>query len=177
MKTKKLKINSIKPYWRNARENTEAVEKVVESIERYGYNQPILVDKKNVIIAGHTRYKALKELAFQEVEVIELNLTEEQAKAYRVIDNKTSEYAEWKMDDLLVELREINDITMMDIFFDDSMKEKMFETAGTNVIDVVDGDFESTENKVFGFADFNAEYEQSIKTINCPHCKEEFEVR
>ena len=57
-----LKLNDIKPYWRNPRKNEKAVEAVKQSIQDYGFNQPILLDSKKVIIAGHTRYKALLEL-------------------------------------------------------------------------------------------------------------------
>jgi site-specific DNA-methyltransferase (adenine-specific) len=71
---KTVALAEIKPYWRNPRDNREAVQKVKQSIKDYGYNQLIGVDKNNVIIVGHTRYRALQELGYKEVEVLMLDL-------------------------------------------------------------------------------------------------------
>ena len=59
MQTVMLKITEIKPYWRNPRRNDDAIGAVMQSIKQFGFNQPIILDADNVIIAGHTRYKAL----------------------------------------------------------------------------------------------------------------------
>ena len=59
MQIVQIPINDIKPYWRNPRDNTNAIEAVKQSIQTYGFNTPLIIDKENVIIAGHTRYKAL----------------------------------------------------------------------------------------------------------------------
>ena len=105
MNTITLKITEIKPYEKNPRFNDNAVEAVKESIKQCGYISPIIVDENNVVLAGHTRLKAIKELGWKEVEVIRKdNLTEEQKKKYRILDNKTSEYAEWDYDLLKEEL-------------------------------------------------------------------------
>lgn len=105
MDTITLKITEIHPYEKNPRLNDNAVEAVKESIKQCGYISPIIVDENNVVLAGHTRLKAIKELGWKEVEVIRKdNLTEEQKKKYRILDNKTSEYAEWDYELLKGEL-------------------------------------------------------------------------
>jgi glycosyltransferase involved in cell wall biosynthesis len=99
---------SIKPYPANPRRNDRAVDVVVESIRQYGFQQPIVVDSNRVIIVGHTRYKAAKRLKLVKIPVIVANeLTEEQAQAYRLADNKTNEYAAWDDPLLTTELREL----------------------------------------------------------------------
>lgn len=109
MELKKIKLSEIKPYEKNARRNDEAVEYVTKSIEQCEYVAPIILDENNVILAGHTRYKALKKLGYKEAEcVIKEGLTEEQKKKYRLLDNKTAEYAEWDFDLLENELADLN---------------------------------------------------------------------
>lgn len=100
-------IDKIKPYENNPRINKKAVEKVKESILRYGFNVPITVDKDGVIATGHTRYQAALELGLKKVLVIYLDdLSEDEIKAWRLVDNRTNEYAEWDMDKLNVELKD-----------------------------------------------------------------------
>lgn len=118
MNIQKLNIDLVKPYWRNPRKIEKAVEAVKQSIQKYGYNSPIIVDQKNVIIAGHVRYKALRELGYQEINCVVLDISEEKAKQYRIADNKSAEKAEWDKDSLLYELREIEELEDMQIFFD-----------------------------------------------------------
>lgn len=89
-------IGEIRPYERNPRVNDHAVESVRQSIATYGYINPIMVDAAGVIIAGHTRYEAIKQLGFQSAPCIVIaDLTEEQANAYRLADNKTGEASTW----------------------------------------------------------------------------------
>lgn len=84
------------PYNNNPRVNEGAVDAVANSIEEFGFRNPIIVDKNNVIIAGHTRLKASKKLGLKKVPVIVADdLTDEQANALRLVDNKTNELAEW----------------------------------------------------------------------------------
>jgi ParB-like chromosome segregation protein Spo0J len=86
---------SITPYERNPRINDKAVDAVATSLKEFGFRQPIVVDTGNVIIAGHTRYKAALKLGLQKVPVhIATDLSPEQVKAYRIADNKTGELAE-----------------------------------------------------------------------------------
>jgi site-specific DNA-methyltransferase (adenine-specific) len=102
------KTSELKKYKNNPRKNELAVEKVAESIKEFGFRNPILIDKDNEIVCGHTRYDAAKKLGIKEVPCIMADdLTPEQIKAFRLVDNKTNEFAEW--DDELLDL-EIQDI-------------------------------------------------------------------
>jgi DNA modification methylase len=102
------KTSELKKYKNNPRKNELAVEKVAESIKEFGFRNPILIDKDNEIVCGHTRYDAAKKLGIKEVPCIMADdLTPDQIKAFRLVDNKTNEFAEW--DDELLDL-EIQDI-------------------------------------------------------------------
>lgn len=108
MTIKEIKINDLKEYENNPRTNDEAVEKVASSIKEFGFKVPIVIDKNNVIIAGHTRLKAAKLLNLEMVPcVIADNLTDEQVKAYRLADNKVGELAEWDYDLLDKEIQKV----------------------------------------------------------------------
>ena len=100
-------LKDINPYEKNPRKNDSAVDAVANSIKSFGFKVPIVIDNNNIIICGHTRYKAAKKLKLQEVPcVIANDLNEEQIKAFRLADNKTSELAEWDFDLLNEELHE-----------------------------------------------------------------------
>lgn len=112
-------IESIIPYDKNPRLNDEAVKYVAESIKHFGFKVPIIIGQDNVIIAGHTRLKAAKELGYKTVPcIVADDLTPEQIKAFRLADNKVAEKAEWDMDKLNIELGEIPDIDMSAFGFD-----------------------------------------------------------
>ena len=116
MKLQKLKLTEIKPYENNPRKNDGAVNAVAESIRQCSYITPIIVDEDYVIIAGHTRYKALKALDREEAEcLICEGLSEEQKKKYRYLDNKTGEKATWDLMKLEVELEGL-DLEGFDFF-------------------------------------------------------------
>lgn len=101
----KMPIGDIKPYPNNPRRNDDAVAAVMESIKQCGYCAPIVVDEDGVVLAGHTRLKALKKLGRTEAEVcVKAGMTEEQKKKYRLLDNKTNELAVWDFDALAEEL-------------------------------------------------------------------------
>lgn len=130
-----MKIGDIIPYEKNPRKNDEAVKYVAESIKQFGFKVPIVIDKNNVIVAGHTRYKASKKLGLKEVPcIVADDLTEEQIKAYRLADNKVAELAEWDFDLLGEELDGILDIDMCDFGFEALEDEEEAE--------VVEDDFE-----------------------------------
>jgi len=106
-------IDELIPYENNARFNDEAVEFVANSIKEFGMKNPILVDKNMVIIAGHTRLKALKKLGWEKAPVIIAeDLDEEQVKALRLADNKAGEIAQWDEDLLAIEMQNIKNIDM-----------------------------------------------------------------
>lgn len=122
------KIGEIKPYEKNPRKNDNAVDAVASSISQFGFKNPIVIDGNNVIICGHTRYKAAQKLGLDVVPcVVADDLTEEQIKAYRLADNKVAELAEWDIDLLGEELDGIFDIDMSDFGFDLSEEEEETE--------------------------------------------------
>jgi hypothetical protein len=94
MKIIQLEIDKIKPYENNPRKKRD-IEKVATSIEEFGWQQPIVVDKNNVIIVGHSRLEAAKFLKYKTAPVLIADITPEKAKAYRIADNKTNEYSDW----------------------------------------------------------------------------------
>lgn len=132
MNVQQVKIEKVKPYDKNPRKNKAAVDYVANSIKEFGFQQPIVVDKDMVVIAGHTRLKAAKKLKLKEVPVVIAdNLTEEQVKAYRLADNKTAEKAEWDFDlltDELLSLQELDfDMEQFGFDFDFSEDEEAVE--------------------------------------------------
>jgi hypothetical protein len=157
-----LSTLDIKTYWRNPRENHEAIQKVKESITQFGYNQLIAVDAKHVIIAGHTRYMALRELGWQHIPVQVLDLTDKQARAYRIVDNKTAEFAKWDQDLLLEELRSLSgdDLPKMQPFFREELKP------------LLGGDLAAVTKPVVVRGAGSDVYSQSEIEIACPYCGE-----
>ena len=149
-------INDITPYENNPRRNDEAVKYVMASIQKFNFQNPIIIDSNGIIIAGHTRYKAAIELGIEEVPcIIADDLTEEQIKAFRLADNKVGEIAQWDNELLNIELDEI-DIDMTDFGF--------IEMAELDV----DGFFEDAEPK-------EPKMEEE-KEVQCPHCGMFFKV-
>ena len=152
------KLNQIKPYEKNPRRNDDAVDKVANSIKEFGFKVPIIIDKNNVIVAGHTRYKASQKLGLKEVPcIIADDLTDKQIKAYRLADNKVAEFSGWDFGMLQIELDEIAelDFDMQDFGFfarteiDDALLDAYYEDDSTD------------ETK-------------KEKKVECPHCGEEF---
>ncbi len=103
-----LKINEIKPYENNPRNSELSLPKVKDSIKNFGFNQPILIDKDNIIITGHTRYKAAQELGLESVPCITVtDLNQQQIKAYRIADNKVGQDSSWDVSLLKQELQKL----------------------------------------------------------------------
>lgn len=109
-----VNISKIKPYLKNAKKHpAKQVDQIAASIKEFGFNQPIVIDKQGIIIVGHGRYEAAKKLGLEEVPVITVDLTEEQAKAYRLADNKLNE-SDWDMDLVIEELKGLSE-PMLDL--------------------------------------------------------------
>lgn len=110
----KLKITyrdpaSLIPYENNPRENDNAVPYLMNSIQEYGFLNPVIVDRDDVVVAGHTRIKAAMELGLKEVPVVRAeDLTKEQADAFRLVDNRVGEIAWWDRDKLAEEMRKLD---------------------------------------------------------------------
>ena len=112
------KTSELKPYERNPRINDDAVKYVANSIKEFGWKVPIVIDQDNVIVAGHTRWKAAKRLKMKTVPcIVADDLTEEQIRAYRLADNKTAEFATWDLPMLDLELSGI-DLDMEEFGFE-----------------------------------------------------------
>ena len=155
MKLETLKLADVIPYANNPRRNDGAVNAVAESIRQCSYIAPIIVDEDHVIIAGHTRYKALKALGKEEVPcLICEGLTEEQKKKYRFLDNKTGEKATWDLLKLETELEGL-DLEGFDFF---GMTEDL--AANTGAEREISG---STEYDTEVFGDEKFKYQ-------CPKC-------
>jgi len=103
-----VKIEDITPYHDNPRVNTDAINVVKKSLSEFGFQQPLVLDKDNVIIVGHTRFAAAKELGFENVPCyVANNLSEDKIKAYRIMDNKSAEYASWNYGLLTKEITDL----------------------------------------------------------------------
>lgn len=120
MEIKNINIKELIPYDKNPRINEEAADYVAKSIKKFGFRIPILIDKNNVIVSGHTRYKACLKLGIEELPCILVDdLDEDQIKAFRLIDNKASEKASWDIDLLNEEIEDLLDaLDMEDFDFD-----------------------------------------------------------
>lgn len=162
-------LKEIVPYWQNPRTSAN-VALVKQSIEKYGYNQYILIDKNYVIIAGHSRWKALQELDYEKIKVLVSDMPADKAKEARIIDNKVSELNTWDKDKLIKELRTVEGLEDLQPFFDVSL-EKMLDIKFVPRADI------KIEDTITRSKD---EYtKQSIKRVEklvCPHCGEEFEI-
>lgn len=158
MKLEKLKLEEIRPYENNPRKNDAAVNAVAESIRQCSYITPIIVDENHVIIAGHTRYKALVALGESEAECLVCNgLTEEQKKKYRFLDNKTGEKAAWDLMKLEVELEGL-DLEGFDFF-------------GMAVDIPADGAGGGSEKELVGSTEIDAEvFGDEEFRYECPKC-------
>lgn len=139
-------LGEIRPYKNNPRNNENAVEAVAESIKQCGYIAPIIVDENFIILAGHTRYKALKQLGKKSAEVVvKSGLTEEQKKKYRILDNKTNEFADWDFTKLEEELHGL-DFEGFDFDFGE-LEEIAQEIDGSNMTPVFKTDGVTYENE------------------------------
>ena len=113
VKIKAVKVAELKEYENNPRKNKKAVEAVAQSIDTFGFKNPIIIDKDGVIIAGHTRKAAAEKLGLDVVPcIIADDLTPEQAAAFRLADNKTSELSEWDDDKLAEEIKALRDFNV-----------------------------------------------------------------
>jgi site-specific DNA-methyltransferase (adenine-specific) len=108
-KEEEIKIEEIKPYPRNAKKHPQKqIKQIADSIKEFGFNQPIVLDKKKVIIVGHGRFEAAKLLKLKAVPCITVNLPPQKARAYRLADNKLNE-SDWEMELVIEELKELDE--------------------------------------------------------------------
>ena len=127
------KVGDLIPYEKNPRKNTKAVKYVANSIEEFGFKQPIIIDRDNVVVCGHTRLMATKQLGIEEVPcIVADDLTDEKIKAFRLADNKVSDQAEWDIGLLNEELDDILNVDMSDFGFDIFSMDDLEEMEGYN---------------------------------------------
>lgn len=140
LKIEYLSTDELIPYANNPRNNDDAVDYVANSIREFGFKNPVIVDKDNTVVCGHTRLKAAKKLGIKEVPcIIADDLTEQQIDAFRLADNKVSEIATWDFDKLEMELESITDIDMPEFGFDDEFSNVSAEDYDTD-FSLPDGD-------------------------------------
>lgn len=117
MKIQKVKLSDIFPYYNNPRDNASAVQPVMESLKKYGFIKPIMVDKNMMIICGHTRYIAAFQAGCEYVPIIVSDMPEEQAKRFRILDNKIAEKSSFDETELIEELKKLEAPKEMQAFF------------------------------------------------------------
>ena len=143
-------IDELIKYKYNPRNNKNSIPEVAKSIQEFGFKVPIIIDNKNVIVAGHTRFEASKMLNLKKVPCIVINdLSEEQIKAFRIADNKVAEYSRWDYEKLKEELKDI--------------KTDLFDFEYDNKLDISDDDF---------ISDTEITKEKKTKKYVCPKCGE-----
>jgi len=119
MEIVEIPIGKLKAYEKNPRFNDAAVDGVAAAIREFGWKVPVVVDKNNVIVCGHTRIKAAKKLGIKKIPcIIADDLNDEQIKAFRLADNKVSEIAEWDYDLLNEEISELYNFDMEQFGFE-----------------------------------------------------------
>lgn len=153
MQVENWNIEDVKPYENNPRHNDEAVEYVANSIREFGFQQPLVVDSEGVLIVGHTRLKAARELGLESVPVVVASdLTDEQVRAYRLADNKVAEASSWDWNMLNEELENID-------WLDLNMEQFGFETFS---------EFSGSDSDA---PDSFKEYDSDLETDHkCPKC-------
>lgn len=154
---KQMNLADLSPYDKNPRLNDNAVPKVAESISKFGFKVPLVIDSNNVIVAGHTRFKAAQTLGLDAVPcIVADDLSPEQIRAFRLADNKVAEFSEWDFAALNEELEALQDFDMHDFGFAN--------------IDLHDDDLSAF------FEEPVQPKEPKAKTATCPHCGEVFEL-
>lgn len=135
-----LELTQLTPYEKNPRNNEKAVDKVAESIKHFGFKVPIVIDKNNIIVAGHTRFYAAIQLQFDRVPcIVADDLTDEQVRAFRLADNKVSEFSEWDFDLLQEELEALEDWDFEAFGFELAVEnEKTYENKEVDLDDITE---------------------------------------
>ncbi len=149
-----LPIDVIKPYWKNPRKNEKTVDALVSAIQVIGFNVPLVVDKKYVVVKGHARLQAARKLGMQEVPCIITDNDDHMNRLDRIADNKIFELTQWE-DPAEIMKDELFSIGEEDMFFTDDPVEEASQ---------VDGEFEGEKQ------------EQQLFTVVCPYCNKKVVV-
>ena len=179
MDIQEIEIDKIIPYINNPRKNLN-VDKVASSIKEFGFQQPIVVDKTNTIVVGHTRYEAAKKLGITKVPVQIADLSDTQAKAYRIADNRLNQDASW--DTKLLNI-EFNDLLSKDYNLDslgfttdelDTLFLKSSEDADIGLNENIEEDLDLTQEtlsdvkmiQLFFNADNESKFREAVNKIS-----------
>lgn len=166
-------IGDVLPYENNPRRiPQDAIDAVARSIELYGWQQPIVVDKDMVIVVGHTRRLAAMKLGYSEVPVLVTSLPEEKIREYRLVDNRTGEMSGWDHNALVMELREFED-SLLQEFFPDVDVEATLVTSATGPSEM---ELKLAEERASTVKQAS-EASQHTTGVTCPSCQAHFSVR
>lgn len=133
MKIELVELSKVIPYFNNPRDNQDAIEPVVNSIKKYGFIKPIIVDRNNVIIAGHTRFLASVRIGMKKIPIVVSDLNEEQVKVFRIADNKLAEKSVFDENLLIEELKKLEvPEEMQSFFFEDISQMLNFDYGALN---------------------------------------------
>ncbi len=164
-------LSNIKPYKNNPRRSVKTIAKIVTSIKEFGFKQPLVLDKEGVIIVGHSRYLAAKELGLETVPcVIAKELTPHQIRAYRIADNRIAQDGEWDTDLLAIELSEINnsDFDFTKTGFTQAELESLIldPIAGTQSLTSITEDSQKVQDPEFYEASVSAHTDEEYVNLN-----------
>lgn len=164
-------LSNIKPYKNNPRRSVKTIAKIVTSIKEFGFKQPLVLDKEGVIIVGHSRYLAAKELGLETVPcVIAKELTPQQIRAYRIADNRIAQDGEWDTDLLAIELSEINnsDFDFTKTGFTQAELESLIldPIAGTQSLTSITEDSQKVQDPEFYEASVSAHTDEEYVNLN-----------
>lgn len=164
------RIDEIHPYADNARVNDAAIKALVKAIPVMGFNVPLVLDKNGVIVKGHSRFEALKQLGVELVPCIVIDGDEDAIAEERLLDNKLSELATYDEDKLKYELREMSiDLSKFDI-----QLPQFGGTTAQGVSDVTPQQVQRTEHQLVGGGREVSAERKSLVEIHCPNCGEDF---
>jgi len=172
----KLKVGELYPYEKNMNKWTN-INEVKQSLEEFGYNSLIEVDENGVILAWHSRYKAIQELGWKEVEVLQISwMSQTQKEAYRIIHNVSKKKNELDYFNLRIELREVGELEQMQELFPDlNLNAFLNVKLWTNTI-VSGADMtNATEAMESKFENLVEEKKSNLKKYTCTCCGYEFE--
>lgn len=192
-----MAVKDLVPYANNPRNNEQAVDTVAKSIKEFGFTNPIVVDSDNVVINGHTRLLAAEKLGLEKVPVIRKeDLTPEQVKAFRLVDNKTSELSGWDFEKLDTEIAELQamDFDMSEFefesshnfnaeaysdFFEDASSQSQIQEQSQDNSTQAEHGLEQSQEPARSAEPVSKAVEQEIddtasREVVCPHCGKSF---
>ena len=172
LKVKIRKVDSLAPYWRNPRKNDDTVDALAESITRYGFTQPIVIDPEGTIVAGHTRYKAALKLGLATVPTVTIGA--DLAREYRIVDNAVGAQSDWDIAKLIPELRAL-ELDMQPFFGDELDVAAILRDTTFSADPVTNAGMAGADDALAGqFATGDA---TKFIGITCPHCGGDFNIK